>query len=243
MIVRFTQLLLPCKQPEIAANLLIALTIETICYMFISTVLSTKEGQMPKIVDVEKMKQRIMAEAVHVFVKRGYHRATFAEIAERCAIGRTTIYQYFKSKEEIFVYAVEHINEIFEAEYKSILDDRRLDVVEKIKGIFTKFMLRCHDRDSEIALLVELWLILKRDNYELPRGIKRSLDVRDIFHNLLEEGVQNNQIRPLQNMGGMAFTLETLMESLMIYQPFMEPGELKGHLQNLHLLIDGLKAY
>lgn len=198
---------------------------------------------MPKIVDVEKMKQQIMTEAVHVFVKRGYHGATFAEIAKRCAIGRTTIYQYFRNKEEIFIYAVEQINQIFEAEYKGILEDSQLNVLEKIGEIFTKFMLRCHEKNVEIALLVELWLILKRDNDELPPGVKRSLDLRETFHKLLEEGVRSNQVRPLQNMEAMAFTLETLMESLMIYQPFMKPGELKGHLNSFNLLIDGLKAY
>lgn len=71
---------------------------------------------MPKIVDVEEMKHQIMTEAVHVFIRRGYHSTTFAEIARRCGIGRTTIYQYFKNKEEIFIYAVKHINQVFEAE-------------------------------------------------------------------------------------------------------------------------------
>ena len=197
---------------------------------------------MPKIVDVEEMKHQIMTEAVHVFIRRGYHSTTFAEIARRCGIGRTTIYQYFKNKEEIFIYAVKHINQVFEAEYKSILEDNRLDVLEKIKRIFSKFMMRCCKKNNEITLLIELGLILKRDNHELLEQVKKSVELQDVFYKLLEEGARTNQIKPLHNMESMAFTLEAFMDSLMLYLPFMEPGEINSHLSNFHLLIDGLKA-
>lgn len=117
---------------------------------------------MPKIVDVAEMKHQIMIEALHVFIRRGYHKTTFTEIARRCSIGRTTIYQYFKNKDEIFMYAVEHINQVFEEEYRSIVDDSGLDVLEKIKRIFSKFLLRCSKKNNEISLLLELALILKK---------------------------------------------------------------------------------
>lgn len=197
---------------------------------------------MPKIVNVEEKKHQSMIEAVHVFTWKGYHRATLTEIAKRCGIGRTTIYQYFKNKEEIFIYAVEHINQVLEAEYKSIIEDNRLDVLEKIKRIFSKFMLRCYKKNNEIILLIELGLILKRDNHELLEQTKRSLELQDVFCELLEEGARVNQIKPLHNMESMANTLETFMESLILYLPFMEPDEMNSHLSNFNLLIDGLKA-
>lgn len=197
---------------------------------------------MPKIVDVAEMKHQIMIEALHVFIRRGYHKTTFTEIARRCSIGRTTIYQYFKNKDEIFMYAVEHINQVFEEEYRSIVDDSGLDVLEKIKRIFSKFLLRCSKKNNEISLLLELALILKRDNHELLEQVNKSLELQELFCSLLEEGVKPKQIKPLHNMESMAFTLETFMDSLMLYLPFTEPGEMAGHLQNLHLIIDGLKA-
>ncbi len=197
---------------------------------------------MPKIVNVEEMKHLIMTEAVHVFIRRGYHKTTFAEIARRCSIGRTTIYQYFRNKDEIFMYAVKNINQVFEAEYRSILEDPALGVLEKIKRIYSRFLLRCCKNNNEISLLLELALILKRDNHELLEQVKKSLELQDVFYNLLEEGVRFKQIKPLHNMKSMAFTLETFMESLMLYLPFTEPGEMDGHLQNLHLIIDGLDA-
>ena len=147
----------------------------------------------------------------------------------------------FQNKEEIFIYAVEHINQVL-SEYKSIIEDNRLDVLEKIKRIFSKFMLRCYKKNNEIILLIELGLILKRDNHELLEQTKRSLELQDVFCELLEEGARVNQIKPLHNMESMANTLETFMESLILYLPFMEPDEMNSHLSTFNLLIDGLKA-
>ncbi len=197
---------------------------------------------MPKVVNVEEMKQQILAEAIPVFIQRGYHKATFAEIARRCSIGRTTIYQYFRNKDEIFMYAVKQINQLFEDEYRSILEDPGLDVLGKIKEIFSRFLLRSSKKSSEISLLLELALILKRENHQLLKKVKKSLELQDVFYNLLEKGIRSKQIKPLHNTKSMAFTLETLMESLMLSLPFAEPGEMSGHLQNLHLIIEGLRA-
>lgn len=197
---------------------------------------------MPKIVDVEEMKHLIMTEAVHVFTRRGYYNTTLAEIANRCGIGRTTIYQYFKNKEEIFIYAVEHVNQVFETEYKSILENSELGFLEKIKQILSQFILCCCRKNNEITMLIELWLIIKRENHELMVQVKKTFGLQKVFYQLLEEGARVNEIKPLHNMESLAFTLDALMESLMLYLPFTEPDEMVRHLNNLNLIIDGLKA-
>ena len=71
---------------------------------------------MPKIVDVEEMKHQIMTEAVHVFI-REVHSTTFAEIARRVVSANHDI-SILQKQREIFIYAVKHINQVFEAEYR-----------------------------------------------------------------------------------------------------------------------------
>ena len=57
---------------------------------------------MPKIVNVEEKKQEIYKSATQVFFEKGYSSTTLGDIAKASGVGRSTIYQYFKNKEEIF---------------------------------------------------------------------------------------------------------------------------------------------
>ena len=61
---------------------------------------------MPKIVDYEEKKQEIIEKAKEVFAKRGYYNTNLSDISKSCGMGRTTIYQYFKNKDEIFYHTV-----------------------------------------------------------------------------------------------------------------------------------------
>src|SRR4030067_1739416 len=48
-------------------------------------------------------KQRILNSAINIFGEKGYQNATIAEIAKDAGIGDATIYEYFKSKEDLLL--------------------------------------------------------------------------------------------------------------------------------------------
>jgi AcrR family transcriptional regulator len=57
---------------------------------------------MPKIVDKEAKKRDIMHAAMEVFSRKGVTKTKMIDIAEKAGIGKGTIYEYYRSKEEIF---------------------------------------------------------------------------------------------------------------------------------------------
>ena len=54
---------------------------------------------------VEKANKRelILAAAREIFGEKGYHSTTSEEIAKKAGVGKGTIYQYFESKQDIFL--------------------------------------------------------------------------------------------------------------------------------------------
>ncbi len=56
----------------------------------------------PKIVDKEEKKNQIIQAAMQVFSKNGITKSKMIDIAKAAGIGKGTIYEYFRSKEEIF---------------------------------------------------------------------------------------------------------------------------------------------
>ncbi|KAA3615598.1 MAG: TetR/AcrR family transcriptional regulator [Calditrichaeota bacterium] len=56
----------------------------------------------PKIIDKEEKKKQIVQAAMQVFSKNGIAKSKMIDIAKAAGIGKGTIYEYFRSKEEIF---------------------------------------------------------------------------------------------------------------------------------------------
>lgn len=55
----------------------------------------------PKIVDREAKRQAILAAAIAVFAEKGYHSTKMADIARKAEMGKGTLYEYFRTKEEL----------------------------------------------------------------------------------------------------------------------------------------------
>lgn len=61
---------------------------------------------MPKIVDYEERKQEIAKIAKEVFLRKGYNKTKLSDIALKYGVARTTLYEYFKNKDDIFYYTM-----------------------------------------------------------------------------------------------------------------------------------------
>jgi len=75
----------------------------------------------PKIVDKEAKKERIVSAAMSVFAKKGVVNTKMIDIARAAAIGKGTIYEYFRSKEDIFAAAYDFMNREMEQKIGEIL--------------------------------------------------------------------------------------------------------------------------
>ncbi len=58
---------------------------------------------MPKIVDKDKKRREILAGATDVFAARGYHNTRMADVAEALGVSKGLLYEYFHSKEDLFL--------------------------------------------------------------------------------------------------------------------------------------------
>ncbi len=197
---------------------------------------------MPKIVDYEEMRQYIIKKAMDVFSKRGYYDTTLAHIAAECGMGRTTLYQYFENKDEIFTQVMLNILGDLERECYAIVDQPDLSVIDKIKLIFSQLSSQCHIKRSKIGILLDLFLLLKLRRHDVDNEVNESISrFKGIFIDLLQEGVTNRELKAIETES-MASTLYNLLEAS-VFKASAQKGENShGYIQNLHMLLDGLKA-
>ena len=64
------------------------------------------------VVVKEEVRTHIVGVARRIFTRHGFRKATMEEIASSSRMGKSSIYYYFKSKEEIFRALVSSISRI-----------------------------------------------------------------------------------------------------------------------------------
>lgn len=195
---------------------------------------------MPKIVDYAEKKYQIMREAVRTFIERGYYNTQLSHIAERCGMGRTTLYQYFKNKDEIFYYAIDYIFGVFRNDYQNIIEEPGVSNLDKIKRIILQVMKECDQKRNMMIVLVDLWLLLKRENETMIAKIREyAMEMHRVFQLLLERGIAAQEIRPVDAVN-MAFLLFAMVESFILQVSFNENVSIFKSMTSIEVLLDGL---
>ncbi|CCQ92577.1 putative Transcriptional regulator, TetR family [[Clostridium] ultunense Esp] len=195
---------------------------------------------MPKIVDYESKKQEIIEKARIVFAKRGYHNTNLSHISKKCGIGRTTLYQYFANKDEIFYHTMGSTLEEIKSQVNVIVLDEQLTFVEKLKEIIHK-LTEEQKHNNTFILLLEVWLVLKRENNETLEKLKEyTRELKRILEELIKEAINAKEIKPIDSKS-LAETIYTFIETFTL-QRTSNYLDSKVKVESLNLLIDGLKA-
>ena len=93
---------------------------------------------MPKIVDKKEKRVKILEASISVFAKKGTVNTKMTDIAAAAEIGKGTIYEYFQSKDEIFIAAFYY-------------------VIEKAENVVTKRLADTHDSLEKLHAFFDAW--------------------------------------------------------------------------------------
>jgi AcrR family transcriptional regulator len=117
---------------------------------------------MPKIVNHDEYRHKLLEKSLHLFTRKGYHNINMKEIAAEIGVSTGTLYHYFLSKENMLAHMIAWIGDKNAGEYV-----RRTRSVDSI-----------HDR---FDMLVDFW----KENGDLYENIM--LLAIDIYRNLDSE--------------------------------------------------------
>lgn len=154
---------------------------------------------MPKVSDAYKEEKRaaLLDAALYCFANRGYEATTIDDIVRHAKVSKGAIYNYFKSKEEIFLTILESRNDDF------FLDIRAHfracpDATSKLRHLLGRLRSLPIDPDRRRWGLVhvEFWLYASRQP-ELEAMIERQYGTFiDLYQEILLEGKASGEFRP-----------------------------------------------
>ncbi len=151
---------------------------------------------------IEDKRRRIIEAAVTVFARRGLERGKIADIATEAGIGKGTIYEYFRSKEEIFAAIIEGFFQEINQAFLPVLSSSR-PPVEKITRLIDysfdfldQFMQS--DQADDWTIMMEIFVQGMRadGDPQLQEAIAQAAkSAIDQFIPLLEEGISAGLFR------------------------------------------------
>ena len=150
---------------------------------------------MPKRIDHEERKEKILKTALDVFAKEGYRDSNLSLIAEECGLSRPTIYQYFKDKDEIFYYAVKLVTSRMFTRYGAIAwDESYGDCIQRIEYICNDVIDTAVSNEAALQSLMDVMLQSKRDHVDFSQLIvKRTIKLTILFKRLLNAANQRGE--------------------------------------------------
>ena len=141
----------------------------------------------------------ILDSAETLFVEKGYTATSINDIAEAADFSRTSIYQYFSSKEEIYLHILERYTEPLTERLKKATEDAPT-VPEKIRA----FLDELRKMKSEKSNFFELYFIQRHQvEPRLPDELRTQLNAKrrrleDVFREFYREGVEKGEVRAIR---------------------------------------------
>jgi len=182
------------------------------------------------VVQKDEIRSEIINVASKIFTRFGYKKTTMEEIAMACSKGKSSIYYYFKSKEDIFRAVVEK-----EAlELKKDLMKEIASVDDPIEQLKKYILFRMH----KLKTLTNFYAALNYDylvHLDFIQNIRKKYDQDEIsvVTDILEKGIEKGEF-VIDDPDLAAVALVTAMKGLEI--PLFikkEHGKIEDRLDNL----------
>jgi len=143
----------------------------------------------------EEVKNAILGAAKRVFQKWGLNKTTMEDIAHEAGKGKSTLYYYFKSKDEIFEFLIKN-------ELNSILTKAK-STINQISSSKEKLKKYISTTLNEIKNTVSLYSLVKgeiKGNKEVLEKIRKHLDDEEelIIKEILKEGLASKELNFLK---------------------------------------------
>ena len=197
---------------------------------------------MPKGIPLTEEEQanrrhEIFHKVVHVFAKNGFHETSMREIAETAGLGKSTLYDYFKTKDEILLYFFEdQLNDLTEAAQK--IASRDISASERLRQVMIVHM---EFLQANKSLFMKLSLEAQRLKLESQQQVQKKRHAfQDLVCGLIEEGIHEGAFRSVDPLLAARLLINSMAPVVFTSRPTGTPQEMTE--ETMDILLKGLQA-
>jgi AcrR family transcriptional regulator len=157
---------------------------------------------MPKGVPLTEEKQAkrrhaIVQQAAGIFLKKGFHETSMQEIAKATGLGKSTLYDYFKTKDEILVCILEEQFDNMTEEARNIaLQDLPPD--QRLRLLMEKHIENLQANKSLFMKLTAESQCLKLESQRQLQDKRQTY--QDLIRAIIDEGIHAGNFRQVNSL-------------------------------------------
>jgi len=185
----------------------------------------------------QRRRKEIFDASVHLFLEKGFTETSMREIAKAAGVGKSTLYDYYKSKDEIMVsYFEEEINKItIHAEEIIQADSSITEKLRKIMQMHLGYLVDSRHTFLKLSLEAQRLSADRQDQIQLHRHA-----YQDMLRELIEEGIRRGEFRPVNPLFAARSIFSLLSIAVFTTRPTGTPEEMLE--QALGILFEGIQA-
>jgi AcrR family transcriptional regulator len=186
--------------------------------------------------DLELRRHKIAESAVSLFIENGFNETSMRQIAKALGMGKSTLYDYFPSKDDIIVYVFQ--------DHLSVLI-QRAEVITGQEGEADKHLRRVMQMHLNFllenkAFYLRLLFEAQRLKAESQQRIQEYRYVyQDLIKALIETGIQQGSFRPVDSTMAMKTLISMMTPVVFTSRPSGTPEEMLE--AGIDLILNGLQ--
>ena len=197
---------------------------------------------MPKgipLTEEEQNRRRheIFGASVKLFLKNGFPETSMREVAQEAGIGKSTLYDYFPTKEEILIWGIEDLFVDLTAAAREIAA-LPLPAIDRLRKIM----------QSHVAALEaskEFYLRLSFEVQRLSLKAQRRIQVRrheyqDLLAQLVREGIQEGSFRQVDPLSVARMLIVAVTPTIFTSRPSGTPQQMLD--ETLGVVLKGIQT-
>jgi AcrR family transcriptional regulator len=143
------------------------------------------------------VRNQLIDKAAELFAKRGYARTTINDIAEELGLKRSSLYHYFRNKEEILDALIEEQTVAPSQMLQGLIDDASLPVLEKVRRAFSESISRKLSESARFRVLDQIEFEMPAHQASQHKRMKRQ--VLELWSQLVSEGIASGDLRDVDS--------------------------------------------
>lgn len=145
----------------------------------------------------DRRRHEIFAASIKLFLKRGFQETSMRAIAEEAGIGKSTLYDYFPTKEDILVWGMED-------EFVDLAADARRIAAQPLPAV-ERLRRTIKNHVEVLATSKEFYLKLAFEVQRLSLEAQKRIQVRrhayqDLIRGLIDEGIREGSFRKVDSL-------------------------------------------
>ena len=187
--------------------------------------------------ELNRRRHEIFASSVSLFIEKGFRETSMREIAEAVGMGKSSLYDYFKTKDEILLWAVE--DELFDLTTAArVIADQPIPAIERLREIMQlhlNFLISRKDFYLKLNFEVQRLAIDSQQRIQIKRHA-----YQDLIRHVIDEGVLEGSFRPVDSLLATRTLITLLTPSVFTSRPTGTPEEMLNAATDI--ILKGIQA-